>query len=73
MKQDIGITTEQEHYIQERWLSYDCAMGDPWRNDFEEDGQSADENRYERMVDEVRHQYPELSEEQITRAFDRYR
>lgn len=67
------LTDQQRRTIREAWLSYDCAMSDGWRNDFQEDGQAADEWRRENMLNDIREQMPDVPEDEIENEIDRIR
>ena len=65
------MTDEERKYIVECWRSYDTAMGDPWRNDFEDDPLTADLWRYQfYIIDEVKSKFPHISDEQIEEVID---
>lgn len=64
------LTSTQEDIITQAYHSYDCSMSDPWRNDFEEDGQSADEWRYDNMINDIREQMPDVDVDIIEMFID---
>lgn len=53
---EVFLTSEQKKTIRHRYLSFETNMSDPWRNDFSEDGQSADEHRRECMEEDLKHE-----------------
>jgi hypothetical protein len=65
------LTEQQKHIIYQEYRSYDCAMSDPWRNDFSDDGQADDEWRRENMLENIREQMPEIPLEMIEDEIDR--
>jgi hypothetical protein len=44
-----------EEYAIDCIQSYELAMSDPWRNDFSDDGMNEDNNRWDRLVEDVMH------------------
>lgn len=69
-----ALTPEERAYIVDRWQAYDLAMGDPWRNDFEDDSEAADALRYEHyVIDGVKNKFPHISVEQIEEVTDSLR
>lgn len=64
--------TDKEKLALEAVRRYELNMNDPWRNDFVEDEQQADEWRREQMIEEVANAL-ECNEENAEKFFDLHR